>query len=290
MCALSWGVVRPAPSYLLVLTVVFSLATDTARGQERPLATQDPEPIPAGHIRAQAGVDWLHDEEFPVSGLRGELVRLPYLELAFGLGSVAEFQLASGFNVFFVKEARFAPLSGDLDFTGDTTTDIEDPVVATKIRLQRETDRAPAVAFRVATRLPSASNESGLGNDTIDWFLALFAGKSFGPTRLVGNFGMGVLSIPTQGDRQNDVLTYGFSVTRAATSSLTFLGEVNGRVDVKGETPPGTEDRGQALLGVRWTLGALRLDAGVLTGIHSADPDLGATVGVTWETARFSSP
>lgn len=251
--------------------------------------THDPEPIPAGHVRAQAGIDWLHEERFPISGLEGELVRLPYLEFGFGLGSVAEFQLASGFNIFFVDGARPAPLSDDLDFTGDTTTDIEDPVVATKIRLQRERPGWPAVGFRVSTRLPSASNESGLGNDATDWYLTLLAGKSFGPTRVVGNFGMGVLSIPTQGDRQNDVLTYGLSVAGAATPSLTIVGELNGRVDVKGETPPGTEDTGRALVGVRWKIGVLRLDAGVLAGLHSADPDVGVTVGVTWGIERFSA-
>ena len=271
------------------LLILLASVIPTARAQQRPLRTEDPEPVPAGHVRAQAGIDWLHDERFPLSGIEGDLFRLPYLELAFGLGSIAEFQVASGFNFFHVDEVRLAPLSEDLDFTGDTTTDIEDPVIGTKIRMVRETARVPAVGFRVATRIPSASNESGLGNDAFDWFLTLLAGKSLGATRLVGNFGMGVLSIPTEGDRQNDVLTYGLSVVHAATGSLSLVGEVNGRVDVKGETPAGTEDRGRALVGFRWAVGLLRVDGGLLTGLHSDDPDLGATAGVTWEFEAFST-
>ncbi|HUP00854.1 MAG TPA: hypothetical protein VM737_04955 [Gemmatimonadota bacterium] len=275
------------------LSLLLFLAS-TALAQQRPLRTEDPEPVPAGHVRAQAGVDGLRDMSFPVSGLRGDLVRLPYLELGFGLGEIAEFQLASGFNLFRVDEVRPAPLSDDLDFTGDTTTDIEDPVIGTKIRMVRETPRGPSLGFRVATRLPSASNESGLGKDAFDWYLTLLAGKSFGATRLVGNFGMGVLSIPTDGDRQNDVLTYGVSVVHSATPSLALVGELNGRADVKGETPPGTEDQGRALVGFRWALGnapqgALRLDGGILTGLHTDDPDLGGTIGMTWEFEGFSA-
>lgn len=260
----------------------------SGRAQQRPLRTEDPEPIPSGQVRVEAAVGWLHDEELPISGISGEVFRLPRLDLTFGLSGMAEFQLDSGFQLMVVDETDpAAPLAGETDFTGDVTSDIVDPVIATKIRLQHETRRRPAMGFRVATKIPSASNESGLGNDSFDWFLTILAGKSFGSTRVVGNFGMAVLSIPTDGDRQNDVLTYGVSATRRLRPGLEVLGEVNGRVDVKGITPAGTEDRSTARLGLRAGTGALRWHGAVQVGLEDHDPDVGVTLGATWRFRGF---
>jgi len=281
-------VIRP-----LVLAAIATLAAGAARAQQRPLVTEDPEPITAGEVRVEAGIDWLHDESFPLSGLSGELFRLPHLDLTFGLSGIAEFQLDSGFQLMVVDdEDPGAPLAEDLDFTGDTTTDIVDPVIGTKIRLHHETRLRPAMGFRVATRVPSASNESGLGNDSFDWFLTVLAGKSFGPTRVVGNFGMAVLSIPTEGDRQNDVLTYGLSATHRLESGLEILGEVNGRVDSKGATPAGTENRARAVAGLRtagreFREGELQWYGAVLVGLEEDDPDVGITLGATYRFRGF---
>lgn len=273
----------------VVLVAIGGLVgSGAARAQQRPLRTEDPEPIPPGEVRVEAGVDVFADESFPLSGITGTFVRLPHLELTFGLSGIAEFQVDGGFSLLQVDDRDpDAPLAEDLDFTGDVTTDIVDPMVATKIRLQRETRRRPAMGFRVATRIPSASNESGLGNDSFDWFLSVLAGKSFGPTRLVGNFGMAVLSIPTEGDRQNDVLTYGLSATHRVGPGLEVLGEVTGRVDVKGITPAGTEDRAFALVGLRAGTGPLRWHGAVLVGLEEHDPDVGVSLGATWRFRGF---
>lgn len=284
---------RPVRARVFLLVVIAALSgAAAARAQQRPLRTEDPTPISGGALLVELGVDVEIDRRFPLSGLEGDLYRLPYLGLSFGLGDVAEFQVDAGFNLVHVRDRDPAPLTEDLDFTGDTTTDIEDPVVATKLRLLRETRRVPAVALRVATRLPSASNESGIGNDTIDWFMTVLAGKTLSDLRVVANFGLGVLPIPLQGDRQNDVLTGGLSVAWRQAGGLEIVGEVNGRIDVEGEPPVGTEDRGQLRLGARYPLGALldgriRLDAGVLVGLTEVEPEVGATIGLTAVTRNF---
>ncbi|HET6342458.1 MAG TPA: hypothetical protein VFG78_09790 [Gemmatimonadota bacterium] len=270
----------------LLVTVAGLVLPGGLRGQERPLRTEDPNPIPAGAVLLETGADLEFGRRFPLSGLEGDLYRLPYLGFSFGLGDVAEFQVDAGFNLLHVQDRDPAPLAEDLDFTGDTTTDIEDPVVATKLRLIREGRRRPAVALRVATRIPSASNESGIGTDTIDWYMSLLAGKSVGDLRILANFGLGVLPFPLQGDRQNDVLTGGLALLWRAAEDLDLVGEVNGRIDVKGSTPAGTEDRGQARLGARLGLGRLfgagvRLDGGVVAGLTDVDPGIGATLGLT---------
>lgn len=263
----------PTIAFLLVLA-------SAARAQQRPLRTEDPEPIPAHHTLIELGVDLELERSFPIAGLEGDVLG-PSLGFSFGFGSYAEFQVDGGYDLLFVESRRPAPFADMLDFTGDTTSDIDDPIVATKIRLQHERAYRPAVGLRFAARFPSASNESGLGTDTIDLFLTLLAGKSVGTTRLVANFGMGVLSDPLRADRQNDVLTGGLSAAHEM-GRWTLVGEANGRLDVKGRAPPGTEDRGEVRLGARYELWEdVRLDSGLIVGLADPDADVGLTVGVT---------
>jgi len=66
--------------------------------------------------------------------------------------------------------------------------------VATKIRLLAEGASRPALGIRFATKLPNASNESGLGLDTTDFYIALLGAKTVQSIRVVGNFGVGILA------------------------------------------------------------------------------------------------
>jgi hypothetical protein len=212
--------------------------------------------------------------------------------LSFGLSSIAELQIDGGFyNRLDVKSRRVAPLSNQLDFTGEKTSDVEDLVVATKVRLVSETAGRPAIGLRFATKLPNASNESGLGLDTTDFFVSGLFGKTVQSIRVVGNVGLGIVSDPTRGDRQNDVLTYGLSLARAVLEGVEVVGEINGRADTRSRTPPpGTESRGAIRLGGRVTRATVRLDAGLIVGMTSRDPDFGFTVGATWVFRGFSVP
>ncbi len=276
--------------YLTIMVMTVLLFADrSAQAQHRPLLTEDPQPIRPGQMLVETGFSYEHRVKFPLSGLEGDLLGIPYLGFSIGLSSIAEFQVDSGFNILFVDAATEAPLAENLDFTGDTTTDINDPVIATKILLQHETKRAPAIGFRVATRLPSTSNESGLGNDTFDWFLTLLAGKDLGRTRIVGNLGAAVLAIPTDPARQNDVFTYAFSVTHRTSRTIDLVAEAGGRVDLKGEAPAGTEDRGQIRIGARYRSDPIRFDAGTIIGTGDDDPEFGFTFGVTYTFGAFNS-
>lgn len=263
------------------LAALAALAAPAA-AQQRPLRTADPVPIEHGRISLEAGIDWLDGVTFPLSGLAGDLLRAPWISFRLGLGGIAELQVAGGHNLLFIEERRPAPFADMLGVDGDVTSDIEDPVVSTKIRLHEETRWRPATGARVATRLPSAGNESGLGNDTMDFFLWVLAGKSVGRTRVLANVGLGVLGVPERGDRQNDVLVYGLAAERPIGGRWTVLGEVHGRKDTKHDTPAGTEDSGQVRLGARWARGPLTLDAALIAGLHRPDPDLGLTLGLSW--------
>ena len=260
--------------------------------QQRPLVTEDPEPIGAGRVLIEGGIDFGANQEYPVSGLKGDLWRLPTVGISVGLSSIAEFQIDGGFyNVLQIDERRPAPLSSLVTVTGNSTHDVEDFVVATKIRMVSEAGGRPALALRFATKLPNASNESGLGLDTTDFFISLLAGKTTQSIRIVGNVGVGILADPTNGNRQNDVLTYGLSLARALTQQTEIVGEVNGRWSTRsGEPFPGTESRGIFRVGGRYTHGPVRVDGGVLVGLTSIDPTFGFTAGFTYVFNAFTLP
>ena len=264
-----------------------------AAAQQRPLVTEDPETVGAGVILVEGGLDIERDIFYPVSGLQGDLFRFPALGVSFGLSSIAELQLDGSFyQRMNVTGRQPAPLSSHLDFTGDQTSDVDDIVVATKLRLVSEGVKRPAIALRLATKLPNAGNESGLGLDTTDFFASMLIGKTVQSVRIVGNAGLGVLSDPTRGDQQGDVMTYGLSIARAVRQGVEFVGEVNGRFapTMDEDTPPGSESRAAMRLGGRFTRGTVRVDAGIIIGMTARDPSFGFTTGITWVFRGFRVP
>ncbi|HEX7139827.1 MAG TPA: transporter [Vicinamibacterales bacterium] len=277
---------------VLITSLTFVLLPHSGYAQQRPLLTEDPEPIGAGRILFEGGLDLAHGQPYPVSGLEGNLIRLPTIGLSFGLSSIAELQIDGGLYDHLKITARHeAPLSSLVTAKGDSTSDVEDIVVATKIRVLSETANRPAFGVRFATKLPNASNESGLGLDTTDFYMSVLSAKTVQSIRVVGNIGFGILADPTSGNRQNDVLTYGLSFARAITQSAELVGELYGRANTRSGDPiPGTETRSLLRLGGRYTHGMLRLDSGIYVGLTTADPDIGVTVGFTYVINAFTVP
>jgi len=278
--------------FALALVGAGILWVSPVSAQQRPLLTEDPETIGSGLILLEGGIDQQREVFYPLSGLQGNLLKLPTLGVSIGLSSIAELQIDGGlYNRLSITSRESAPLSRQLDFTGDRTSAVEDLVVATKIRLLSETAGRPSIGVRFATRLPNASNESGLGLDTTDFFVSGLVGKTVQSIRFVGNVGLGILADPTRGDQQNDVLTYGASVARAVRQGLEVVGEINGRLNTRdGDPPAGTESRGQFRVGGRFTRSTVRIDAGLIIGMTSRDPTVGLTAGLTWVFRGFTIP
>lgn len=272
------------------LLLVYSAA---AHAQQRPLVTEDPETVGSGLILIEGGFDIQNSIFFPVSGLEGDLLRVPLLGVSIGVGPFAELQVDGGFyQRMNVKSRRPAPLSSHLDFTGDQTSDVEDAVLAMKIRLVPEGSKRPAVGLRFATRLPNAGNESGLGIDTLEFHGTALIGKTVQSVRLVGNIGLAIMGDPTRGDQQGDLLTYGLSFARAIKQGVEVVAEINGRyaATYDDDTPPGGESRATARVGGRFTTGTVRFDAAALIGTTSRDPGFGFAAGVTWVFRAFTLP
>jgi hypothetical protein len=267
----------------LAVALVF-LSSGAAFAQQRPLLTEDPETIGSGRILVEAGFDYVRDVEYPASGIEGHLRRFPLIGISLGIGSIGEVQIDGGlYNHLSITGRTPAPLSHMLVVDGDTTHSIEDMTVGTKVRLLSEGASRPSFALRSATRLPNASNESGLGLDTMDFFSSLLVAKTVQSVRVVGNIGLGILGDPTRGDRQNDVITYGLSFARAVTTAAEIVGEINGHKDTReGDPPPGTESRSVIRFGGRYTIGRFRADAALMFGVTSPGPGIGFGAGFTY--------
>jgi hypothetical protein len=277
---------------ILCAALALSAFAAAASAQQRPLVTEDPEPIGAGRILIEGGLDLAHDYQNPVSGLKGNLLSVPTIGLSFGLSSIAELQIDGGLfnNLSINSRDPNAPLAGLLTVTGDSTHDVSNAVVATKIRILAETSSRPAFGIRFATKLPNASNEKGIDLDTTDFSGTILVAKTVQSIRVVGNIGAGILTNPVSGVGQNDVFLYGLSFARAVTQAAEVVGELNGRVSTRSNPFPGTESRGVLKIGGRYTRGALRIDTGVFVGLTTIDPTVGLTVGFTYVFNAFTVP
>ena len=265
----------------------------SASAQQRPLITEDPEPVGAGRILVEGGLDYSHNYQNTVSGLKGDLLTVPTVGFSFGISSIAELQIdGSLYNSLSITSRNpNAPLASLLTVSGNSTSGIGNATVGMKIRLLSEAASRPAIAIRFATKLPNASSAQGIDLDTTDFAGTLLIAKTVQSIRVVGNIGGAILADPVVGHRQNDVFVYGLSFARAVTQAAELVGEINGRESTRSGDPiPGTESRGIMKLGGRYTHGSLRLDAAVFFGLTSIDPTVGFTTGFTYVFNAFKLP
>ena len=268
---------------LIGALIVLAAATPSF-AQQRPLKTEDPETIGSGRILIEAGMDYNRDVYLPVSGLRGNHFIVPSIGVSLGVSSIAEIQIDTGLyqKMYITEVVPNAPFSHLLQLDSGSTSDIDDIHVGAKVKLLGETARRPAIGSWFVTRLPNAGNESGLGKDMQDFASALSIGKTVQSIRVVGNIGMLMLGNPTKQAAQDDLLIYSLSVARAITQRAEVVGEFVGRANFADMVTPGAEDRGLLRFGTRYTINAIRFDAGLLLGLTSRDPEIGITGGFTY--------
>ena len=272
----------------LLFTLLVFLAAGSAFAQQRPLVTEDPETIGAGRVLLEGGIEYLRDAKYPVSGLEGDLTRVPLVGISIGVSSIAEMQIdQASLQHLNIKSRRRGPLTDLMTATGSSTTDTDDLLIGAKIRIAPETTARPLDG----EPSDSEANACGLGLDTTDFFASILAGKTTQSVRIVGNAGFAILGDPTNGNRKNDELTYGLSFARAISDAAEVVGEINGRANTRSAGPlPGTESHSLVRMGLRYTRGGWRADGGVLIGVTGNDPDLGFTAGFTYAFTAFQVP
>ena len=180
----------------------------------------------------EGGLDYAHDQTYPVSGLEGNLWRAPTIGVSVGISSIAEFQIDGGFydRLTITHRDGTAPLASALTVTGDTTHDVEDIVDRHEDPAAvRKPPGGPHSAFGSRRSCRTPRTKAGSARTRPTFWQSMLVAKTVQSVRVVGNVGFGILADPTRGDRQNDVLTYGLSFARAVTQRSEFVGELNGR-------------------------------------------------------------
>jgi hypothetical protein len=277
--------------------LVFALSLcASAQAQQRPLITEDVDVLEPGTLRVEAGIDFLQDAKFPVSGLTGDLTRVGVVGVNIGLAPNVEFQIEGvAQNFLSINTASAAPpVPPALAPGANSTNDTGDFTVSTKIKIRRETKHGPSIGFKFGAELPNSNETRGIGLNQTNVFGLILVGKKFGRDgrlNTFGNIGMGILSAPTQRFTQNDVLLYGLAGIFRVSKQVNLAAEVNGRANTRtGRAPLGTEPLSEFRLGLQVKAAGLRFDAAGIKGLTEFSPRSGVTFGVTYDTPTVFAP
>jgi hypothetical protein len=263
----------------------------TASAQQRPLVTEDVDIIKPGVIRIESGFEFLQDQRFPLSGLRGDVLKLGDTRLSFGLAPNVEFQIEWTVQNFLSIDRRgpsAIPLT--LGLNQKDTNDVGDATLWMKIKLRNQSRIAPALGFRFGVQLPNTKESRGIGTNTTNFFGMVTAGKRVAGNRLnlFGNLGLGILQAPLSNFSQNDVLMYGLAGIYTLNDRVNIVGEVNGLHSTRKRAPLGTEDFSEARLGAQLRALGLRWNAAGIFGLSKRAPRTGLALGITYDWDAFT--
>jgi hypothetical protein len=151
--------------------------------------------------------------------------------------------------------------------------------VGLKYRLLDETPQRPALLAAAFARLPTGSEERGLGEPGTDVQALAAMSKAFGALTLTLNAGYTFVT----DDRRRDVVNVNASAELDVTEAWTLVGEIVSEL----ATSRGEEDRIVLRAGATYAItGWLELDGAVGVGVTRAGPDVLVTLGIT---AQFNT-
>lgn len=284
-------------NFLATLLFILILSA-AALAQQRPLLTEDVDTTPEGAVEFSAGVDFLQNAKFPLSGLKGDLTRIGDVRLKVGFSSNVEFQVEGVLRNFLAVNSAVNPSPIPLNVSGNSTADSGDFTVSTKIKLRNETANLPALGFKFGFQMPNTDQARGIGTNQINVFGKFLVQKKFGKRagkdakfNAFGNIGLAIMTAPIERFTQNDVLIYGLAGIYRATDRVNIVGEVNGRANTRGgRVPLGTESTGQFRLGTQVKASGLRFDSAAIVGLTKSSPRTGLTFGVTYLSPNIFTP
>ena len=208
-------------------------------------------------------------------GCRAILSRLRSLGISFGISSIAELQIDGGlYSTSASLRARPGAAGPPARLHRRLDPRRRDIVIATKIRLAAEAPGHPAFGLRFATKLPNASNESGLGLDTTDFHVT----GADRQDRAVDSHSSATSAsassaIRRAGIDQNDVLLYGVvGRARRPRRDRNRRRDQRPRQHAQARRAAGTESRATVRLGGRVTTGTVRLDGASCSASPRAIP------------------
>ncbi|MBI4469231.1 MAG: hypothetical protein HY650_07930 [Acidobacteria bacterium] len=259
-----------------------------ASAQQRPLLTENVELVRTGSVRLELGFDFLQSQRFALSGLGGDLTRIGVFGLRLGVAPNVEVEISGVLQDFLAIDRR-DPSAIPLTLPrANSTNDLGDFQLHTKVLMRREGKHWPAIGLRLGVGLPNTNQARGLGANQTNVFASVIAGKHFGRLNLSGNLGMAILPAPLEQFSQNDLLLYGLAGIWTVNDRLNLVGEINGRENLRGRSVPlGTESQGQGRFGMQLRAGGLRWDLAGIKGFNTYSPRSGVTFGMTYEFPIF---
>lgn len=265
--------------------------------QQRPLLTDDVDITPTGSIEIGAGVDFLQNAKFPLSGLTGDLTRLGDIRIRTGFAPNVELQIEGTLQNFVAINSRNASAI-PLTVSGNSTNDFDDFTVSAKVKLRSETKHLPAIGMKFGFQMPNTDQAKGIGTNQINIFSKILIQKKFGSVlnrtskfNLFGNIGLGIMTAPLASFTQNDVLLYGIAGIYRVNGRINVVSEVNGRANTRGGAAPlGTESISQFRVGTQIKASGLRFDTAAVVGLTRYSPRSGIIFGVTYLSPAIFTP
>lgn len=270
----------------------------SASAQQRPLITDDVDITPTGAFNIGAGVDFLQNVKFPLSGLKGDLTRVGNIRIRTGFASNVELEIEGTVQNFLAVNSQITPSPIPLNITGNSTNDFDDITVAAKIKLVNEKGDVPAVGIKFGFQLPNTDEARGIGTNQTNIFGTVIVQKRFGPlvkgepfANVFGNIGIGIFTAPLARFTQNDMLLYGLAGIFRVNRRINLVSEINGRMNTRSAGAPlGTESIGNFRIGTQIKASGLRFDTAAIFGLTKFSPRTGLTFGVTYQSPSIFTP
>jgi hypothetical protein len=283
---------------LFIMLSIILCTSLSAFGQQRPLLTEDVDIAPEGTVEIAAGVDFLQNVKFPLSGLKGDLTRVGDVRVRTGFAPNVEFQVEGVLQNFLAINTQTTPSPIPLALDGNSSNDAGDFIVSTKIKLKNETKTLPAIGFKFGFELPNSDQARGIGTNQINVFGKILLQKRFGRVtgkqprvNVFGNLGIAIMSAPLERFTQNDLFLYGLAGIFKVSERINIVSEVNGRLNTRNGTAPlGTESVGQFRIGTQIRASSLRFDTAAIFGLTKFSPRTGITFGVTYQSPNIFKP
>lgn len=282
--------------FLILTTILF--ASLSAFAQQRPLLTEDVDITPEGTIEVAAGVDFLQNVKFPLSGLKGDLTRVGDIRIRTGFSGNVELQIEGTVQNYLAINSQLTPSPIPLNVSGNSTNDFDDIIVSAKVKLRNETSNLPAIGLKFGFQMPNTDQARGIGTNQINVFSKVILQKRFGRVQgktprfnVFGNIGLGIMTAPLERFTQNDLLLYGLAGIFKVNERINIVSEVNGRLNTRSGTAPlGTESVGQFRVGAQIRASNLRFDTAAIFGLTKFSPRSGITFGVTYQSPNIFTP
>jgi hypothetical protein len=266
------------------------IASSPASAQDHPLQTADAEVIAPGSVRAQVGFDFLQDANFPLSGLSGDLTNVGTVNIRMGVGRIVEVQI-QGMVQEFLSIRNHGASFVELNLpAANSTHDIGDFSMWTKIHLLDESGRRPSLAMRFGYGMPNSNQSRGIGPNASNIFGEGILEKHFGRLAVFADLGLAILTSPNALYSQNDEILYGAAFRYPFNRRFTLVGEVNGQQSTRTIVPAlvGTESHGQGRLGLQIFANGMYFDFAGVAGLTRNDPHAGFTFGVSKDFQLFN--